>query len=293
MEIDQPKNSFVNRAMREGLRLDHRSIQQYRPFSIKFGEKYGENVIVQLRKTSVSANVSYDLVEPSLSSPNSGFFDINISLLSKQVGSQGLFHRGPKMMHAVRFCLEQCIRSSGIVDVSSFVYVPGKTVGSLRVDLTILSDDGNTIDCCSVAAQAALRHFRCHEIAVSEQNEIIVHRDKDPIPFFRKPMALVVTLGYYENTTIVDPNALEMAFVDGFVNVCVSPSGQISGIYKFGGKPIGSDFLAECTSSGIVKALKLIQFIDEMLEKDSKEREECVLAKIQDMKRARESSYEN
>ena len=284
MEIDAVKESFAARALGDGFRLDHRSPHQYRPFRITFGPQYGKNVVAYLGKTYVSASVSYDLVEPALNTPTMGFFDISITFRPHVAPAGG--YKATNVTNAIRFALEQCLKGSGVVDVNSFVFVPGKVVGSLRLDVTVLNDDGNLIDCCSAAAQAALRHFRYHEVTCDENNEIQIHRDRDPIAFVSRPIPLVVTVGCYDETIIVDPNVTEAGFVDALVHVCVSANGSVAAVYKYGGDPVGTDLLMECSDIAVAKGLKWVNFISAMLEKDLNQRNTKFRSHLEGLKKA-------
>ena len=285
MEIDAGKESFASQALDEGLRLDHRALHQYRPFRILFGAEYGKNVVTHLGKTYVSTSVSYDLVEPSLSSPSTGFFDIVVAF-KPNITQQGITQKSINVTNAIRFALEQCLKGSGIVDVNSFVHIPGKVVGSLRLDITILNDDGNLIDCCAAAAQAALRHFRFHEVTCDESNRIQIHRERDPIPFVTRPIPLVVTVGVYKERIIIDPNTIECAFIDALVNICISPNGSVTAVYKHGGKPLCTDILMECSNVAVAKGLKWLAFISGMLEKDLDERKAQFRSNLDNIKKA-------
>lgn len=53
-------------------------------------------------------------------------------------------------------------------------YVPPTQVWSIRVDVHFLDDEGNLLDCASIAAMTALRHFRKPDVSVLGEEVTIV-----------------------------------------------------------------------------------------------------------------------
>ena len=53
---------------------------------------------------------------------------------------------------------------------------PTPQVWSLRVDVHFLDDEGNMLDCASIAAMTALRHFRKPDVTVVGEEVTIVRR---------------------------------------------------------------------------------------------------------------------
>jgi exosome complex component RRP45 len=85
--------------------------------------------------------------------------------------------------------LEKALRQSNAIDRESLCIVAGEKVNrmhvafqahardqvwSLRIDLHFLDDQGNLIDCASIAAMAALLHFRKPEVTVAGYDVTIV-----------------------------------------------------------------------------------------------------------------------
>lgn len=60
------------------------------------------------------------------------------------------------------------------MDREALCIVAGEKVWHLRLTLHFLSDSGNLLDCASLAAMTALRHFRKPEVEVSGEDIIVV-----------------------------------------------------------------------------------------------------------------------
>ena len=58
--------------------------------------------------------------------------------------------------------------------MESLCITSGMKVWAIRVDIHILNHNGNLIDCASVAAIAALAHFRRPDVTVSGEDVTIV-----------------------------------------------------------------------------------------------------------------------
>ena len=71
-------------------------------------------------------------------------------------------------------------------------------VFDVRIDVSVLNYDGNLISCCSVAALAALAHFKTPAVTV-ENSEIIIHpiREKDPLPLSLHHFPILVSFAVF------------------------------------------------------------------------------------------------
>ena len=86
------------------------------------------------------------------------------------------------VVHAGRV-IERAIKQSRAVDTEALCIVPGEKVWSLRVDIRILDDEGNVVDCACLAAMASLHHFRRPEVSISGEDVVIVRVFSFSFPF--------------------------------------------------------------------------------------------------------------
>ena len=70
--------------------------------------------------------------------------------------------------------LERCLRDSRCVDTESLCIVSGRKVWEVRIDIHVLNYDGTIVDAASIAAMAALCHFRRPDVTVCGE-EITIH----------------------------------------------------------------------------------------------------------------------
>lgn len=80
-EADPSTNAraFLLSALRENLRLDSRSFDEYRPINLSFGDEYGV-ADVRLGKTRVMANISCEVAAPYPDRKFDGIFTISTEL---------------------------------------------------------------------------------------------------------------------------------------------------------------------------------------------------------------------
>lgn len=79
--------------------------------------------------------------------------------------------------------LERCLRDSRCLDTESLCIVFGQKVWQIRVDVHVLNFDGNITDAASIAAIAALSHFRRPDVTVCG-DEITIHSVEDRYDLF-------------------------------------------------------------------------------------------------------------
>lgn len=72
-------------------------------------------------------------------------------------------------------------------------------VWKIKVDLSVLNMDGNTLGCCSIATLAALMHFRYPDV-VSTGEKVIVYSssERDPIPLSLHHYPIISSFAIFE-----------------------------------------------------------------------------------------------
>lgn len=104
------------------------------------------------------ASVSGEIVEPKATRPSEGTLQIQVD--TSPMASPHFDGRVSDLSVELTRLLERTIRDSKCVDMEALCLVSGLKAWSLRVDVVILNDEGNLVESCSVAALAALAHFR-------------------------------------------------------------------------------------------------------------------------------------
>lgn len=130
--LSNNERTFVEKAIAEGLRIDKRGLNEFRNLGIFFGKNFG-SVIASLGETKVFASVSCEVSTPKTTRPNEGTIFINVEMGSQQ--------NEPCIV--VTRILERTIRESNCIDLESLCIVAEEKVWNLRIDISILNNEGN------------------------------------------------------------------------------------------------------------------------------------------------------
>lgn len=135
---------FVEAAIKDGLRIDERHLNEFRDLEIVFVSKEFGSIIVSLGETKVFACVSCEVSSPKASRPNEGTVFVNV-----EIGPMAAPHfEVGNLSEACIFInriLERTIRDSRCIDLESLCIIAEEKVWNLRVDLTVLNHEGNAV----------------------------------------------------------------------------------------------------------------------------------------------------
>jgi exosome complex component RRP45 len=132
--LSNNERAFVEKAIAEGLRIDKRGLNEFRNLGIFFGKNYG-STIVCLGDTKVFASCTCEVSIPKTTRPNEGTIFINVEMGNQQ----------NEQCIVVTRILERTIRESRCIDLESLCIVAEEKVWNLRIDITVLNNEGNVI----------------------------------------------------------------------------------------------------------------------------------------------------
>lgn len=306
VEPSQNEKAFVLKALSEQVRLDGRALDQYRPIDLTFGDAYGV-VDIKLGKTRSSshplghfvlrlltrnhrvlANVSAEVTVPYLDRPADGIFNI-VTELSPMISPAIEVNRPTEAEVLLSRLLEKTVRRSGALDTESLCLVGGRKCWSVRVDVHVLSHDGNLVDASCLAVVAALRSFRRPDTSI-EGGVLTVYTpaEREPVPLSWLHSPLCVTFSFFGNedagggggggggTTsiaVLDATWLEEQFRTSSCTISLSKHGEICQISKLGGAPVEAVALLQCTQLALARVKELSDLLDRRLAEDAKARD--------------------
>uniref|UniRef100_A0A0K3CLT8 Exosome complex component RRP45 n=1 Tax=Rhodotorula toruloides TaxID=5286 RepID=A0A0K3CLT8_RHOTO len=259
------ESTFVHTCLRKGLRLDGRGMYEMRAVEVRFGEEFGW-VECRLGGTRVVAQVSAEIVKPLPDRPYEGFVNLvtEISPMASAAYEAGRLRGGACACDGVSKreltsttarrasedevlmtrLLEKALRRSNTVDREALCIVAGQKVWSIRVDVHFLDDEGNLLDCASIAAMTALRHFRKPDVTVVGE-EVTVHSmtERVPVPLaiHHSPMCLTFAFFGDDSLAVLDPSHLESQLCTGTLTLALNSQSEICVLSKQGGAPLGAD----------------------------------------------------
>jgi exosome complex component RRP45 len=261
----------------EAIRIDGRQPYDFRDVIIRFQEERLGQVQVSVGKTRVMAVVSYDITEPFPERPTEGFLIFNTEL-SPMAGLHYARQRSIQSEASIEISrvVERALRGSRAIDTEALCIVSGEKVWSLRVDMHVLDDHGNVLDCAHLAAISALLHFRRPEVTVGEGGKVVIHtvQDREPVPLSIHHIPVCVSFAFFEDGTVccVDPSLKEEEIMGGMMTVAVNTHEQVCAVQKGGGVPLHVHQILQCTKIAALKAKDLTALIETALRNDEKQR---------------------
>jgi exosome complex component RRP45 len=131
--LSNNERAFVEKSIGEGLRLDKRQMTEFRNLGIFFGKNFG-SALASLGDTRVFASVSCEVSAPKTTRPNEGTIFINVEMGNEKMSESCI---------VITRILERTIRDSRCIDLESLCIVAEEKVWNLRVDVSVLNNEGN------------------------------------------------------------------------------------------------------------------------------------------------------
>lgn len=173
--------------------------------------------------------------------------------------------------------LERCLRNSKCIDTESLCIISGEKVWQIRVDVHVLNHDGNLLDAASIAAIAALSHFRRPDASVLGRDITVYSlEERDPIPLSIYHMPICVSFAFFLQGSylLVDPCEREERVMDGLLVLAMNKHREICSIQSSGGIMLLKDQVLRCSKIASVKVSEITELINKALQNDKKVRKE-------------------
>jgi exosome complex component RRP42 len=256
MNYDEKKN--FERMLDQGIRSDGRKFDEYRKVIIETGisSTAEGSAQVSIGDTIVIAGVKIELGTPYPDTPDEGALMVDVELSPIANNS---FESGPPSINAIELArvTDRGIRESRCFDAKSLCITPGEKVWSISVDMTVLNDDGNLFDACSLAALAAIRDTKFPEL-VDGVADYSKKSDKG-IEFSKMPLGVtVIKIGKH---LIVDPTLTEYSGLDARLTVCSVDDGTLVAMQKGGIVSLTASEVKEMVDLAVEKGKELRKLI--------------------------------
>ncbi|GJN88388.1 hypothetical protein Rhopal_001354-T1 [Rhodotorula paludigena] len=264
---------FVHKCLRKGVRLDSRGVYDLRDVQLRFGDELGW-VECRLGDTRVIAQVSAEVVKPLPDRPYEGFVNLvtEISPMASAAYEAGRASEDEVLMTRL---LEKTLRRSDAIDREALCIVAGQKVWSIRVDVHILDDEGNLLDCASIAAMTALRHFRKPDVSVLGE-EVTIHSmtERVPVPLavHHSPMCLTFAFFGEDSLAVLDPTRLESQLCTGTLTLALNAQSEICVLSKQGGAPLAADDVLRAVTIGVERVREVDDKVRRALEDEKRRR---------------------
>ena len=236
--LSNNEESFMNKCVEQGLRIDGRKLNEYRDIKIDFGLNPG-SVGVCLGKTRCYVTINCELSTPNYSKPNEGIIEYKATF-------PNYLNKSQYDSHELTTIIEKGIKQSNAIDLESLCVLANEKVWIISVNICIIQMDGNIIDCANIGVISALKHHRRPDVQVIG-NQITVYSmlDRHPVPLSIHHIPICITLAHIQINnniyTIIDPNMKEELLSDGLTTYCMTKYKQLCSVNKIGGIPISID----------------------------------------------------
>ncbi|CAH7669349.1 ribosomal protein S5 domain 2-type protein [Phakopsora pachyrhizi] len=270
-ECSTIEREFLISALQGGIRLDERQFLDQRSLSFSISED-GSSVDCLLGSTRVMAHVSATITKPRPDRPFEGLFQVfsEINPIASHDYETG---RSSEEELEISRMLDKSLTRARVVDREALCILAGQKVWSIRVDLLFLNDEGNLLDCASIAAMTALRNFRRPDVTL-EGEDITIHSTQERIPvnlmLHHFPICLTFALFELPKTCIIlDPSLLEERICSGKMTLAINTQKEICVVNKSGGVPLEVDEIMRLVKIASVKVREIDELIRKTVEKES------------------------
>ncbi|GMM37588.1 exosome non-catalytic core subunit [Saccharomycopsis crataegensis] len=277
------EQEFLTDSLKQGIRSDGRSLDQFRDVEITLGDQPGY-VDVRLGKTRVAVRVSGSITKPYEDRPFEGIFTI-----STEIGpiAGAFFENGRPSDEEVLVSrlIEKAIKRSGALDVEGLCIVAGDKCWNIRADIHFMDFDGGFIDASCIGVITALQHFSRPEVTVSGEQVVVYSTDeREPVKLSILHVPICVTFALFnpkekeENIkggadgneeagefAIVDATMKEEGLSNGTLTITMNKNKEICQISKSGGLPAEGLMVMDCANKAYGIVEKLTDQIKEVL----------------------------
>ena len=230
----------IEQKITNGKRHDGREPEEYRDIEIESGyinETSNGSAMVSIGQTKVLVGISIDVEEPYSDRPESGTIVTNAELAPM---ADREFESGPPREPGVELArvVDRGIRESEAIDLEELCIEPGEKVYTVFIDVHVLNNDGNLIDCSSLAAMAALKNGYLPKYK-SEEGSLDRDEKWKDIELSTEPVT--ATVCKINGNMIFDTSREEQEAQEARLTVSVDQDGQVVAMQKGGATSLTSD----------------------------------------------------
>ncbi|KAH8245246.1 hypothetical protein KR032_007280 [Drosophila birchii] len=269
----RPEKQFVQVAAKQNHRFDGRRCNEWRDVELTFGAEWGI-VAVSLKDTKVLAQVSCDIGAPTTARPNEGKLQLNVSIGGVAFLDEVQSTYDQRLL-TLNSQLERIFRTSRCLDLESLCVAAEKHVWCIRVDINVLNHDGNLYDASTIAALAALMHFRRPDVTYAD-DELRIYTEKEreliPLLFLHYPVSVTYCIYKSSPQPLVDPTLLEENAADSVIVLSFNSYQELCTLNVGGTAPTNVRTIMQCARNAATRCKAMVEFIRKTLALDEERR---------------------
>lgn len=253
--------SFENDLLRQiKKRIDGRRFDQRREAFFDF-QSEGSVIVSLAAGTKVLVTVTGTITKPNPERPFEGSVNFTVGFVEGKSAREGIANG----------FMEKVWRETKPIDLESLCIIAGKQVWNIRVDVRVLQDDGNLIECLSLALLAAILSFRRPSFKVVG-DEVVIYdpKDKVPVPLGLHHLPYGMEIGVLmgvEDGYLIDPTQQETLCCDLIVVTAANNQKEICFSLKLGNSCISIEQLTYLNQIAMTKSLEMIEFVKGIVNK--------------------------
>lgn len=229
--MNQAIKEHIVEALKKGVRLDGRKLDEFRPITIEVGVVGNAegSAKVTCGDTELIAGVKMGLGSPFPDRPNDGALMVNAEFSPL---SNPEFESGPPSIDSIEASrvIDRGIRESGSIDEKKLCVKAGEKVWIANVDVYPINFDGNFIDIGGIAGIAAVKNAVFP--GIKDNMADYKHLTKNKLPVSQTPIPVtVVKIGEH---MLVDPTQAEMDASDCRLTITTIDNGDVCSLQKGG-----------------------------------------------------------
>jgi len=255
MIINKEMKQHIADALKANLRFDGRKTDEYREIKVEYDiAKSAEgSAKVSIGDTVVMAGVKLTVETPYPDTPDEGMLMVNAEFMPMASPD---FEMGPPSIESIELArvIDRGIRESKAIDVKKLCIKPVEKAWSVSVDLITINDEGNLLDCASLAALAALKVATFPKL--NEDGSLdYKEKTKDKLPIVKEPV--MVTVHMIGDEMFVDPMIAEQKSSDARLSVSAIDDKTMCAMQKSGEKAFTREQVDKIVELAIKKSKEL------------------------------------
>lgn len=249
--------SYALELIEKGKRVDGRKFDEFREIEIipNFIEKAEGSAFVRFGNTKVIAGVKMEISTPFADTPDEGALSVSAEFTPMASPD---FEAGPPDENSIELAriVDREIRESQMIDLKKLCITPGEKVWGVYIDIHIINNDGNLVDCAALASVVAVLTAKLPKL---KDDKIVRTEFEGSLPISQKP--ITVTVRKVGDNFLIDPNIQEEEIVDTKLSIAVREDGKICAMQKQGPKGLAIKDVEKMIDVALDKSKELRKLI--------------------------------
>ncbi|MGI0072964.1 MAG: exosome complex protein Rrp42 [Nitrosotalea sp.] len=262
--LDQLRRDKILDLLKQGRRIDGRTLDEQRPLIIETGviPKANGSARVKLGNTEVITGVK---IQPDKPFPDLGDKGILICTAEILPLADPNAEPGPPNEEVIELArvVDRGIRETEMIDLHQLVLIENKSVIGLFIDSSVIDADGNLFDACSYASVAGILSCTVPKYEIKDEAPVLVEgvTSKPPV----KTIPISVTMARIGDYIVVDPTNEEQACMDARITITTNSEGNICALQKGGVDGFTVDQLIQCSQTALSLGTKIRKQFEQLM----------------------------